>query len=140
MKKVLLDTNVFNNKTFLGWIAQSIKTNRVVPYINSIIYLELGFIYWVRGKWELFKKIMTRLGIQFLSVSIADARYGVEAAYSFKDTPEGSAMHFRDCLIGGTAISKNLVVVTQNVRHFTFLPPDMVATPNDTMTESESSR
>ncbi|MFQ6126962.1 MAG: type II toxin-antitoxin system VapC family toxin [Candidatus Heimdallarchaeota archaeon] len=134
MKRILLDTNVFNNMPFLQWIAQHAKAKRVVPFINSIIYLELGFLYWVRGNWDLFERVMTRLGIQFLSVSITDAKNSIEAAYTFKDTPEGAAIHFRDCLIGGTAISNNLMIVTRNTKHYAFLPLEMISTPEDIMT------
>lgn len=133
MQRILLDTNVFNHKPFLKWIAQNAEAKRVIPFINSIIYLELGFLYWARGKWDVFERTITRLGIQYLSVTITDARYSIEAAYTYKDTPEGSAMHFRDCLIGGTAISNNLMIVTRNTRHFTFLPLKMISTPEDIM-------
>jgi len=127
--KLLLDTCVFNEKQLLSHLKNQTST-KIQLFINSIIYLELGYIYYVRQKWNLFLEVLKELKIKNENITKSIAERAIKAAMSFKDTKEGASFYFRDCLIGATAVLRNMILVTRNVKDFAWLPKNKYTTPD----------
>ncbi|HUX98742.1 MAG TPA: hypothetical protein VMV49_04255 [Candidatus Deferrimicrobium sp.] len=127
--KLLLDTCVFNEKTLLLTLKKQ-NSSKVELFVNSIIYLELGYIYFIRDKWILFKKILNELKIKNENISKAIAERAIKAAVYFKDTEEGASYYFRHCLIGATTELLNLILITKNIHDFVWLPKEKYFTPD----------
>lgn len=127
--KLLLDTCIFNEKTLLSKLKKR-DSAKILLHINSIIYLELGFIYFVRQKWNLFTKILKGLKIKNENITKSIAERAIEAAITFKDTEKGAPYYFRDYLIGATAKVRNMILITQNKKDFSWLPKDLCLIPD----------
>ena len=125
--KIILDTNVYNNKKFLIWLKD--KENEIDSFINSIIYLELGYLYKVRNKWRLFTDVLNEFGIIYISASKNIVEEAIKLALHFKNAPQGAAYFFRDCLIGAVAKSNKLTLITNNTEHFPYFSKIEIFTP-----------
>jgi predicted nucleic acid-binding protein len=119
---------VFNEKEFLSTL-QKQDSSEVQLFINSIIYLELGYIYFIRQKWALFTKILNDLKIKTESISKVIAERAIKAAVYFKDTDQGASYYFRDCLIGATAELLDCMLITKNLDDFGWLQKEKCLTP-----------
>ncbi|MHA1797388.1 MAG: type II toxin-antitoxin system VapC family toxin [Candidatus Helarchaeota archaeon] len=128
--RLLLDTNVFNSKEMLLELKKR-DNSRIQVFINSIVYLELGFIYYVRKKWELFTRILKELKIKNENITKIIAERAIKAATIFKNTEKGAAYYFRDCLIGATADIRKMTLITQNVKDFAWLQKSACMTPDE---------
>ncbi|NVM28429.1 MAG: type II toxin-antitoxin system VapC family toxin [Candidatus Helarchaeota archaeon] len=127
--KLLLDTCVFNEKTLLSHLKE-LDSTKIQLYINSIIFLELGYIYFVRQKWNIFTTMLKELRIKNEDITKSIAERAVRASIAFKDSEEGASYYFRDCLIGATAELQKMILITRNVEDFTWLPKDSCLTPD----------
>ncbi len=76
---------------------------------------------------------MKELKIKNLAITQSVAEQAIKAAMSFKDTPEGASYYFRDCLIGTTANIYNLILITNNIKDFAWLPQESCLTPTQIM-------
>ena len=130
--KLLLDTCVFNEKEFLSTL-QKQDSSEVQLFINSIIYLVLGYIYFIRQKWALFTKILNDLKIKTESISKVIAERAIKAAVYFKDTDQGASYYFRDCLIGATAELLDFMLITKNLDDFAWLQKEKCLTPEQVL-------
>jgi len=128
--KIILDTNVFNDKIFLSWLKNQ---NLLIPHVNSIVYLELGYIYRVRNKWQLFVYILSEFNVKYIPDSKKIVEKAIELALIFKDEPQGAAYYFRDCLIGATAQNFKLKLITNNIDYFPYLKKNEIFKPDDFM-------
>lgn len=121
MKRILLDTNTFNNKSMLKLIKIHSQKGKVQAFVNPIIYLEIGFIYQVRKKFSLFKNILKATMISCVPLNEISSEKASKLALTFKDDPRGPEHFFRDCLIGATAIENDLTLITNNKKDFPYL-------------------
>jgi tRNA(fMet)-specific endonuclease VapC len=126
--KVVLDTNVFNNWRFLKWL----KESSAEPIINTVTYTE--YIYHLAkkiGDFEIaldnFETLLWTLGIQVVSFDVESARIVARSALSRWDFSKNA----RDYMIGSLAIKMNAPLITQNKKHFKWLPE--VYTPEEFM-------
>ncbi|TFF98077.1 MAG: type II toxin-antitoxin system VapC family toxin [Promethearchaeota archaeon] len=131
-----MDTCVFNEKELLLELRKR-DHDKIKLYINSIIYLELGYIYFVRGKWDLFLKIIYELGINNKNITKSIAEQAIKAAILFKDREKGASYYFRDCLIGSTAKIFDLVLITRNKNDFFWLEDDSLLDPDQAIEKLE---
>ena len=129
---LLLDTCVFNEKDLFSTL-QKQDSSEIHLFINSIIYLELGYIYFIRQKWTLFTKILNDLKIKIESITKSIAERAIKAAVYFKDTQEGAAFYFRDCLIGATAELLHITLITKNLDDFAWLQKENCLTPDQVL-------
>ena len=127
--KLLLDNNIFNERQLLSKLKKQDST-KIKLFVNSIIYLELGFIYFVRQKWILFIKILNDLGIKNINITKDIAENAIKSTMLFKDSDKGASYYFRDCLIGSTAEVHDMILVTQNLKDFGWLPKDKLLKPD----------
>ncbi len=121
MNQILLDTNVFNDKLLLKSVKIHSQNGNVQAFVNPVIYLELGYIFRVRHKFHVFKKVLEEAAIKCISLSARTAEQASHLAIDFKDDPRGAHYFFRDCLIGATALENDLVLITANKKDFPYL-------------------
>ena len=133
--KLLLDTNVFNEKKLLSKLKQALT--QVQLFINSIIYLELGYIYFIRDEWDLFLTVLRKLKINTETITQNIAKRAIKAATTFRHTKKGAPYYFRDCLIGATADVRKLILVTQNTKDFAWLQREYRITPTTLLAKLE---
>jgi predicted nucleic acid-binding protein len=124
-----LDTCVFNEKELLLELRKR-DHDKVKLYINSVIYLELGYIYFVRGKWDLYLKLIHELGINNKNITKSVAEKAIKAAILFKDRDKGASYYFRDCLIGSMAEIFDLILITRNKNDFFWLGNELLLDPD----------
>ncbi|NJE53666.1 type II toxin-antitoxin system VapC family toxin [Thermococcus sp. 21S9] len=124
---VVLDTNVFNNRTFLEWLRHS----DLEPVTSSVVYMELLYKYARRkGLAEARSKLMAvfnSLAIEVMDFDWECAELAVESALGRWDFSKNA----RDYMIGSLALKLNAPLVTYNKKHFSWLPE--VLTPEDVM-------
>ncbi len=121
MIRILLDTNAFNNKSLLKQVKIHSFRGTIQAFVNPIIYLELGFIFRVRQKYYVFRKVLEESSITCAPLTISSADQASQLAITFKDDPRGPQYYFRDCLIGATALENDLILITNNKKDFPFL-------------------
>ncbi|MFX1295098.1 MAG: hypothetical protein ACFFD2_09640 [Promethearchaeota archaeon] len=127
--KLMLDTCVFNEKKLLLY-PKKLNSTEIELYINSIIYLELGYIYFVKQKWNLFTTMLRKLKIKNKDIMKSITERAIRAAIIFKDTEKRASFYFRDYLIGATVELQKMLLISHNIRDFIWLPKDIYLTPN----------
>lgn len=124
-----IDSNVFRNKNFLNFLLW--KKDFIAIHILPIVFLEVG--YYFMGKdmgWETFLKYLNRYNSVILGWDDLDNAIILRKALAQKhELP--FRFHFRDFLIGSQCISKNLDLVTNNVKHFQWVDYIRVITPEE---------
>jgi len=131
--KAVLDTNVFNNWKFLEWL----KESSIEPVINTVTYSE--YLYHLAkkiGNFEIaldnFETLLWTVGIQVVSFDVESARIAARNVLGRWDFSKNA----RDYMIGSLAVKLNAPLVTNNKRHFEWLPE--VYTPDEFMAKFES--
>ena len=125
--KVVLDTNVFNDRRFLEWLMDS----PFQPVTSSVVYMEVLYRY-ARRKGLPEAKSKVKAVFESISLEIMDfdeksAEIVVQSALGRWDFSENA----RDYMIGSLAVKLNAPLVTNNKRHFEWLPE--VYTPKEFM-------
>ena len=118
MKRLFLDTNVFNDSAILRKLREEVEKGATSVFVNAIVYLELGFIFQVRNRMRVFSKLFTELKIYCFSITKETAELGITIAERFKDDPRGPQYFFRDSFIAATVKLENLVLITKNIVDF----------------------
>ncbi|ASJ12956.1 type II toxin-antitoxin system VapC family toxin [Thermococcus thioreducens] len=125
--KIVLDTNAFNNSTFLEWLMES----SLEPVTSSVVYMELLYRYARRkGLPEAKSKLMAifdSLGIKVMGFDETCAELAVNSAIGHWDFSKNA----RDYMIGALALKLNAPLITYNKKHFGWLPE--VFTPEEAM-------
>lgn len=121
MQQLLLDTNAFHHKPLLKALKGQVQEKKSQVFVNSVIYLELGFIFLLRQKYQLFEQLLELLATKCWPVTEKTAQIAVKNAIFFKDDPRGAQYYFRDCLIGACAMENNLLLITKNKKDFPYL-------------------
>lgn len=125
MRQLLLDTNAFHHKPLLKALKGQVQEKESQIFVNSVIYLELGFIFFLRQKYQLFEQLLDALDAKCWPVTEKTAQIAVKNAILFKDDPRGPQYYFRDCLIGACAKEKDLLLITKNKKDFPYLDHKM---------------
>ncbi|WP_258083945.1 type II toxin-antitoxin system VapC family toxin [Thermococcus thermotolerans] len=125
--KVVLDTNAFNNSTFLEWLMES----SLEPVTSSVVYMELLYRYARRrGLPEARSKLMAIFGslaIEVMGFDETCAELAVNSAIGRWDFSKNA----RDYMIGALALKLNAPLITYNKKHFEWLSE--VFTPEEAM-------
>ena len=122
---MVLDTNVLNDKGFLEWLMDS----PFQPVTSSVVYMEALYRY-ARRKGLLEAKSKVKAVFKSISMEIMDfdeesAEIVVQSALGRWDFSKNA----RDYMIGSLALKLNAPLVTNNKKHFDWLPE--VYTPNE---------
>jgi len=125
--KVVLDTNVFNDRKFLEWLIDS----PFQPVASSVVYMEVLYRY-ARRKGLLEAKSKVKSVFESVSLEIMDfdeesAEIVVQSALGRWNFSENA----RDYMIGSLAVKLNAPLVTNNKKHFDWLSE--VYTPTEFM-------
>jgi predicted nucleic acid-binding protein len=124
-----IDSNIFTNKNFLNFLLW--KKDIIAVHILPIVFLEVG--YYFMGKdmgWDIFLKYLNRYNSVILGWDDLDNATILRKALAQKQELP-FRYHFRDFLIGSQCISKNLDLVTNNIKHFQWVDNIRVFTPEE---------
>lgn len=121
---LVLDTNAFRTKGFLHWL----RTYHGPKLLPAVAYAELGLFIRHRGTQEAYDGMLAEHGIDVEWLDRERARTSIELALVHGDWDRNS----RDYLIGAHAASPPRLLVTNNLKDFTFLG-DRVRTPAQLM-------
>lgn len=125
--RIALDTNIFRHRAFIAYL--TIYNSEFDIYIPTIVQIETGYYYILRGfTWKDFQSDISK----FKAISIE---------WSSKNTPKllkfakknKSALpfkhHFRDFMIGTECSALKLDLITNNSKHFQWIPNIKIYTP-----------
>lgn len=122
----ILDSNSFRNAELL----KKLKAKQKDLFINSIIELEQYFYHLLKKSIPLWNRIYLELKLQTVSITQSDAHLAALYAQNFVKHPKGAGYFFRDCLIGATVTRLNAILITSNVKDFTYLQEEQVVSPS----------
>ena len=125
--KVVLDTNVLHDRGFLEWLMDS----PFQPVTSSVVYMEALYRY-ARRKGLPEAKSKVKAVFESISMEIIDfdeesAEIVVQSALGRWDFSKNA----RDYMIGSLALKLKAPLVTNNKKHFDWLPE--VYTPTEFM-------
>ncbi|MHA1167904.1 MAG: type II toxin-antitoxin system VapC family toxin [Candidatus Hodarchaeales archaeon] len=133
IENITLDSNVFRNQTFIDWLSsnESIHDKHFFPLIT---YVEVLVWYEMRGltREDLdddLRKIKTEIvhfSIDYIDNLMKNIR--TNPSYMFRH-------HARDFLIGTTVEIKDAILITNNKRHFMWLPAGKTVSPEEYLEE-----
>lgn len=127
MAKYLIDSDVliddFRGKS--TFLEQLIVTNTRI-HISFVSYSEI--IQGADTKRELkdVKKFLKSFYFEYIEQDSIDLSLELLEKFSMSH-----GLRFADALIASTALSKSLILLTNNVRHFRFIPNLVVKSPNN---------
>ena len=112
--KIVLDTNIFNNKKFCEWLLDSPEKK----YLPAFAYLEYLYHHLKKGNTEsmvdTFLEQMNVSVIPFDREEVLVATVGAIGRWDFK-------YNARDYSIGATAEKLNGTLITNNIKDFNWL-------------------
>jgi len=127
--KISLDSNVFRNQWLIDWLVSPEAVHKT-HFFPLIAYIEVLVWYEMRGltREDLdddLKKIKTEIiefSIDFIDPLMNSIRYNPNFLFR---------QHARNFLIGSVVQEKGSILITNNKRHFTWLLPEDVLTPEE---------
>jgi len=134
--KILIDTNVFNNKRFCNWLLNSEKQK----YLPSIAYMEFLYHQIKKGNTEsMVNTFLKEMNVKIVPFGKNEAKKAVANALGNWDFSENA----RDYAIGGTALSLNAKLITNNKKHFKWMknvitPEEFLKQDKETSTDQPS--
>lgn len=127
--KLVLDTNVFADRRFCGWLRKHDEVEKILP---CVAYLELVYHHLKRGKPEdLVDRFLEDREITVAPFDIGAAKTAARAAAKRWDFKEKA----RDYAVGATALARNAKLVTYNKKDFGWLPEGSVVSPGELLKE-----
>jgi len=125
--RIVLDTNVFGNLAFCGWLRDCVGIEKMIP---CIAYMELVYHHLKKGQTEDYTDAFMRVhGITVVPLDAEIARASARSAVGRWDFKEKA----RDYTIGATAIIWEAKLATYNKRDFEWLPKGRVVSPEELM-------
>ncbi|HKZ42358.1 MAG TPA: hypothetical protein VJ044_15445 [Candidatus Hodarchaeales archaeon] len=103
---------MFNDSAILRKLREEVAKGETSVSTNSIVYLELGFIFQVRDRMRIFPKLFRELKSFCFSITKETAELGITITERFKDDPRGAQYFFRDSLVAATVELENLLLIT----------------------------
>lgn len=120
--KLVLDTNVFNNRKFYDWLLNSEEEK----YLPVFAYMEYLYHNLKKGNTEsMLDALLEQMNIKIIPFGkdeAVEAACGCIGKWDFSENA-------RDYAIGATAIKLNGKLVTYNLKHFKWMKN--VTTPDD---------
>lgn len=111
---IVLDTNVFDDKSFLA----KLKTYHGAKIIPAIVYTEICVHYYNKGKsHENIDRLLRRLKIEYEWFRREQAREAAELGSCYGDFKKNA----RDYIIASHAYTAPRKLITFNTKHFQFL-------------------
>ncbi len=124
--RISLDSNVFRDQDFIDWLQS--RRDHLDVFISVISALETYHWYNIRGlSKDLFEKDLQELNAQVLELSLEDI-YKISASAQTTNLP--FKHHARDFIIGTHAIDSQSVLITYNLKHFGWLKPGNLLSPD----------
>jgi len=128
--KMVLDTNIFNNKNFCEWLLKSSEDK----YLPAFAYLEYLYHNFKKGNTEsMVDTFLEEMNISIVPFGKDEALTAALAAigrWDFKDNA-------RDYSIGATAVRLKGQLVTYNIKDFKWL--ENVVTPEEILKKKDNS-
>lgn len=122
--KLVLDTNVFNNKKFCNWLLN----NDEEKYLPATAYMEYLYHNLKRGNTEsMVNAFLKQMNLTVIPFGKDEASKAAKIAIGNWDFSENA----RDYEIGATAIKLNARLVTYNLKDFNWM--DNINTPDQIM-------
>lgn len=125
--KIALDTNIFRNREFIAYL--TINHNKFQIYIPTIVQIETGFYYIMRGL--TFKDFQRNIS-EFNAISIEWKSKLTPKLLEFANKNKNTLPfkhHFRDFMIGTECESFKLDLITYNLKHFQWAPNIAIYNP-----------
>lgn len=129
--RIDLDSNVFRNQALINWL--SLQKERFSIGISVIVYLETLF-------WYLTKLLSTEdFELDLLEIKAVITPLDSSLAQLTAETAKTSLLpfrhHARDFIIGTSTVMRNAILLTYNVKHFTWMPEGTVTVPEQFLNE-----
>ncbi|MFX0206180.1 MAG: hypothetical protein ACFFDT_09345 [Candidatus Hodarchaeota archaeon] len=126
---ITLDSNVFRNQRFFDWLTSSeaTHTTHVFPLLT---FIEVLVWYEMRGlKRDDLEDDLTKIRTEIVGFSLD---YVESLMSNIRSNPNFLFRHHaRDFLIGTIVQQKASLLITNNKRHFTWLPSQQVVSPEE---------
>ncbi len=126
---ITLDSNVFRNQRFFDWLT-SPESNHSKHVFPLITFIEVLVWYEMRGLTRIdLDDDLTKIRTEIVEFSV---EYVDQLMSNIRSNPSFLFRHHaRDFLIGTIVQQKASLLVTNNKRHFAWLPPQKVLSPEE---------
>ena len=128
MQKITLDSNVWRDPLFINWLQsdRSVHETHICPII---VYLETRLWYDMRGLTEAdYREDLIKLKTQVVLFSKPHTETVIALT---RQSHLPFRQHARDFMIGAIVLAEESVLITQNTRHFVWLPEHQLTTPQE---------
>lgn len=113
--KLALDTNIFNNKAFCIWLLNTEEEK----YLPAFAYMEYLYYHLKKGNSQnMVDTFLKQMNVTVTPFGKEEAMLAVANCLGNWDFSKNA----RDYAIGATAIKMNAKLVTNNTKHFKWLP------------------
>ena len=127
-KKITLDSNVWRDHLFISYL-QSEKSTHVQHICPIIVYLETRLWYDMNGlSHDDFDLDLKNLRTKVIDFSKSHVEFIVDIT---KKTRIPFRQHARGFMIGSIVQSENSLLITNNKKHFDWLPSKTVLSPKE---------
>ncbi|WP_457559682.1 type II toxin-antitoxin system VapC family toxin [Candidatus Harpocratesius sp.] len=118
--RIALDTNIFRHRDFIAYL--TIHNSEFDIYLPTIVQIETGYYYILRGfTWEDFQNDISK----FNAISIEWNSKNIPKLLKFVKKNKSTLPfkhHFRDFMIGTECEALKLDLITNNSKHFQWIP------------------
>ncbi len=132
--KIALDTNIFRHRAFIAYL--TINHSKFDIYIPTIVQIETGYYYILRGfTWKDFQSDISK----FKAISIEWSSKNIPKLLKFAKKNKSTLPfkhHFRDFMIGTECAALKLDLITNNSKHFQWIPNIAIFTPEQFIQKS----
>ena len=144
--KLVLDTNVFNNKEFCNWLL----FEKEEKYLPAIVYMEYLHHHLKKGNTEsMVDAFLEQMNISIIPFGKNEAIYAAKSRFrnwefneianqKFEDSKHEVVRNAREYAIGSTALNLNAILVTNNLKGFKWM--DDVLTPDEILENYKNSK
>ena len=125
--KIALDSNIFRHRAFIAYL--TINHSKFDIFIPTIVQIETGYYYILRGlTWKDFKSDISKFNAISIEWNSKNTPKLLKFAKKNKSTLPFKH-HFRDFMIGTECAAYKLDLITNNSKHFQWIPNITIYTP-----------
>ena len=126
---ITLDSNVFRNQRFFDWLTSS-ESQHLRHLFPLLTFIEVLVWYEMRGLTRNdLEDDLTKIKTEIVEFSLD---YVNQLMRNIRSNPKFLFRHHaRDFLIGTIVQQKDSLLITNNKRHFAWLPPQKVVSPEE---------
>ena len=125
--RIALDTNIFRHRDFIAYLI--INNSEFDIFIPTIVQIETGYYYILRGfTWKDFQSDISKFNAISIEWSSKNTPKLLKFAKKNKSTLPFKH-HFRDFMIGTECAALELDLITNNLKHFQWIPNITIYTP-----------